>query len=114
MIITVDEDKLTSSLCALTKADNTTDSVLLTAETASSSDEELCDTRMVRRLKLNAFLEECRVMPLSRTPMLPWEEASERTRERYCGTHIGHNNCSLKFSIRWESTQPRSFLKNPT
>ncbi|PFX21177.1 hypothetical protein AWC38_SpisGene14335 [Stylophora pistillata] len=39
--------------------------------------------RIARRRKLNAFLEECNVMPLNQKPMLPWEGASERTRERY-------------------------------
>lgn len=79
----MDEDNLTSLLCALTTNDNTVDSVHLTADTASSSEEAVCDARMVRRRKLNAFLEECRVTPLSRKPMLPWEEASERSREHY-------------------------------
>ena len=78
----VAEDNLTSSLCGLRIADNTIDSDLITADTASSSEEAVCDERVVRRRKLNAFLEECRVMPLSRKPMLPWEEASERSKER--------------------------------
>ena len=79
----VAEDNLTSSLCGLRIADNTMDSDHITADTASSSEEAVCDERVVRRRKLNAFLEECRVMPLSRKPMLPWEEASERSKERY-------------------------------
>ncbi|PFX11758.1 hypothetical protein AWC38_SpisGene24407, partial [Stylophora pistillata] len=68
---------LTRSLCALTTVDNTVDSVHLTANTGSSSEEAVCDSRIARRRKLNAFLEECNVMPLNQKPMLPLEEASE-------------------------------------
>ena len=79
----MNEDDLTRSLCALTTVDNTVDSAHLTADTGSSSEEAVCDARIARRRKLNAFPEECNVMPLNQKPMLPWEEASERTRERY-------------------------------
>ena len=79
----MNEDDLSSSLCALTTVDNTVDSVHLTVDTGSSSEEAVCDAHIARRRKLNAFLEECNVMPLNQKPMLPWEEASERTRERY-------------------------------
>ena len=65
------------------KAYSHNDSVHLTVDTGSSSEEAVCDARIARRRKLNAFLEECNVMPLNQKPMLPWEEASERTRERY-------------------------------
>ena len=77
------EDNLSSSLYGLRIADNTVDSDHITADTASSSEEAVCDERVERRRKLNAFLEECGVMPLSQKPMLPWEEASERSKERY-------------------------------
>ena len=70
-------------LCALTTVDNTVDSVHLTADTGSSSEEAVCDVCIACRRKLNAFLEECNIMPLNQKPLLPWEEASERTRERY-------------------------------
>ena len=55
-------DSLTSSLCALTTVDNTVDSVHLTVDTGSSSEEAVCDARIARRRKLNAFLEECDVI----------------------------------------------------
>ena len=77
------KDNLTHSLCALTTVNDTVDSVHLTADTGSSSEEEVCDARIARRRKLNALLEECNVMPLNQKPLLPCEEASERTRERY-------------------------------
>ena len=79
----MNEDDLSRSFCALTTVDNTVDSVIITVDTGSSSEEAVCDARIARRRKLNAFLEECNVMPLNQKPMLPWEEASERTRERY-------------------------------
>ena len=79
----VAEDNLSSSLCGLRIADNTVDSDHITADTASSSEELVCDERVERRRKLNAFLEECGVMPLSQKPMLSWEEANERSKERY-------------------------------
>ena len=78
----MNEDDLTSSLCALTIVDNTVDSVHLTVDTGLLSQEVVCDAGIARRRKLNAFLEECNVMPLNQKRMLPWEEASERTRER--------------------------------
>ena len=65
----MNEDDLTSSLCALTTVDNTVDSGHLTVDTGSSSEEVVCDARIARRRKLNAFLEDCNVMPLNQKPM---------------------------------------------
>ena len=79
----VAEDNLSSSLCGLRIADNTVDSDHIDADTASSSQEAVCEERVERRRKLSVFLEECGVMPLSQKPMLPWEEANERSKERY-------------------------------
>ena len=79
----VAEDNLSSSLCGLRIADNTADSDHITADTASSLEEAVCDERVEGCHKLDAFLKECGVMPLSQMPMLPWEEASERSKERY-------------------------------
>ena len=77
----VAEDNLTSSLCGLRIGDKTVDSDHITDDTAFSSEEVVCDGRVVRRRKLNTFVEEYRLMPLSRKPMVPWEEASERSKE---------------------------------
>ena len=54
----MNEDDLTSSLCALTTVYNIVDSVHLTVDKGSSSEEAVCDARIARRRKLNA--EECR------------------------------------------------------
>jgi len=110
----VNEDDLTSSLCALTTVDNTVDSDHLTVDTGSLSEEAVFDARIARCCKLNAFLEECNVMLLNQKPMLSREEASERTRERYvtrtseiitavlntvsveCSTKCAFDICTLK------------------
>ena len=96
----MNEDDLTTSLWALTTVGNAVDSVHLTVDSGSSSEEALCDARIARRRKLNAFLEECNVMMLNQKPMPPWIEASERTRECYvCRTYIQGYNCSLKYCV---------------
>ena len=61
----VNEDDLTRSLCVLTTVDNTVDSVHLTADTESLSEEVVCDAPTACRRKLNAFLDECNLMPLN-------------------------------------------------
>ena len=67
----MNEDDLTSSLCALTTVDNTVDSSHLTVDTGLLSQEVVCDAGIAHRRKLNAFLEECNVMPLNQKRMLP-------------------------------------------
>ena len=49
----VAEDNVTSSLCGLRIADNTVDSDNITADTASSSEEAVCDERVERHRKKN-------------------------------------------------------------
>jgi len=52
-----------------------------TGSTGSSSEEssELPSENVMRRNKLNVFLEECKVLPLGR-PWLDWEDARERAK----------------------------------
>ena len=64
----MNEDNLTHSLCALTTVDDTVDSVHLTTDTGSSSEEAVCNARIARRRKLNAIVKECNVMPLNQNP----------------------------------------------
>ena len=71
----MNEDDLTSSLCALTTVDNTVDSVHLIVDKELSSEEAVCDARIACRRKLNAFLEECNVMPLNQNTTPPSENA---------------------------------------
>ncbi|KAK3753034.1 hypothetical protein QZH41_014987 [Actinostola sp. cb2023] len=76
-------EDLVEAVSMLGIADSTFNTTMLTPDTAStassSEDPQEC---VVRRQKLNIFLEECDVAPLGRS-WLAWDEASEKTRRRY-------------------------------
>lgn len=59
------------------------ESYQLSSETASTSSSSGGDGKyQLQKAKLNAFLEECNIEPLGRR-WVEWNQASERTQERY-------------------------------
>lgn len=64
---------------------DTDESFLSPSESTESSENQLLSTPdLGRRFKLNSFLQECNQQPIER-PWLDWEQASERTKQRYVG-----------------------------
>lgn len=59
-----------------------TDSFSESASTSSSSDLKSTDMLLVKRKKLEEYLEVCDIEPLGK-PMLGWNEVTERTQRRY-------------------------------